>query len=75
MTDDSEKELVDLLWQHLKNVCAYNPTGTGKEEAVRLVLVTKVSVTTAVKNLLLDKSLVFSKIHPEVTEDQYWSPS
>jgi hypothetical protein len=67
MTD--EKELIDLLWQHLKNVCAYNPTGTGKEEAVRLVLVTKVSVTTAVKNLLLDKSLVFSKIHPEVIDD------
>lgn len=57
-----EKELTDLVWQRLKDVCAYNPTGTGKEEAIRLVLVTKNSVAEAVSKLMLDKSIVVSRI-------------
>ena len=55
-------ELTDLMWQRLKDVCAYNPTGTGKEEAIRLVLVTKNSVAEAVRRLMLDKSIMISRI-------------
>ena len=52
-----EKELTDLMWQHLKDVCAYDPT-----KAKRLVLVTKESVSEAVSKLMLDKSIVVSRI-------------
>jgi hypothetical protein len=55
-------ELTNLMWQCLKDICAYNPTGTGKEEAIRLVLVTKNSVAEAVSKLMLDKSIVVSRI-------------
>jgi hypothetical protein len=52
-----ENELTDLMWQHLKDVCAYNPA-----EAKRLVLVTKNSVSEAVSKMMLDKSIVVSRI-------------
>lgn len=52
-----EKELTNLVWQHLKDVCSYDPV-----EAVRLVLVTKNSVAEAVRRLMLDKTIVVSRI-------------
>lgn len=58
-------ELADRMWQHLKDVCAYDPT-----KAKRLVLVTKESVSEAVSKLMLDKTIVVSRIQaPEQKEE------
>lgn len=62
-----EKELTNLVWQHLKDFCAYDPV-----EAVRLVLVTKNSVAEAVHRLMLDKTIAVSRIQtPEQEEENH----